>query len=70
MLACFEITQRLPKHARQSQVAEGSKKQLHNRTTCTTKPETQWFCESITQTFIEHKRAKQSADVFLMSVGW
>jgi len=50
-------------------VAGELKKQLQNGTNGTTKPETQWFCENTPQAFTKQKRAKQSAAVFLMSVG-
>lgn len=51
LLAYFENKQVLPKNARQSsRYLSGrgeSKKQLQDRTICTTKPETQWFCEGL-----------------------
>jgi hypothetical protein len=65
MLACFEKTQPLPKHARQSQEPEESKKQVQFRQIGTNKPETQWFCvhnDDLILKNIEHKpRRAQSA---------
>ncbi len=69
VLASFEKQTVFTEERRQSQGLGKSKKQVYNSTNGTTKPETQWFCENTPQAFTKQKRAKQSAAVFLMSVG-
>ena len=71
MLACFETTQPLPKHARQSQEPGKSKKQVHNSKNGSNKPETQWFCvhNDDLNFFKKILNTKRSAAVFLMRMG-